>query len=160
MRDFNVSVYRALTRRRPAAKQEAFEEATKLRHQFRPLNDSEAEFLAQVVQNEQQKEQQLRNEMAAQLKAFRQERIAAEETDQAPNREAFNAHPDSSVAHVDWTASKKRRKPPTDLDLGVHKISKRVSDVRNEGVPVPQSTTSVTTATPSALVAYDSDSDG
>lgn len=151
-----------------AAKQEAFEEATKLRHQFRPLNDGEADFLAQVAKEEQQREQQMRSEMTQQLEAFRKERSAVEEAESTHPVEASHPDPGSLVAPVDWTTNKKRRKPPTDSDVRVPKISKGpqtashstpISGVHETANTAPSSEASVPKTTPSALVAYDSESD-
>lgn len=58
------------------AKQAAFEEANKLKNQFRALDDDEIEFLDEVVQRQRKEEEAKRKEMEEGLKLFRQARKA------------------------------------------------------------------------------------
>ncbi|EMD00916.1 hypothetical protein BAUCODRAFT_61185 [Baudoinia panamericana UAMH 10762] len=61
-----------------AAKQEAFEEATRLRNQFRTLDEDEVDFLDSVLESTRNKEAEVRQETTDQLEAFRQRKEAAE----------------------------------------------------------------------------------
>ncbi|KAL2685120.1 hypothetical protein Neosp_006216 [[Neocosmospora] mangrovei] len=55
-----------------AAKQAAFEEQTKLRNQFRALDDDEIEFLDEIRANKRAEEERVRRETEEGLKAFRE----------------------------------------------------------------------------------------
>ncbi|KAF6815173.1 hypothetical protein CSOJ01_03625 [Colletotrichum sojae] len=54
-----------------AAKQAAFEEANKIKNQFRPLDDDEIEFLDEVRQSARAEEERVRRETEEGLAAFR-----------------------------------------------------------------------------------------
>ncbi len=56
------------------AKQAAFEEANKLKNQFRALDDDEIEFLDEVAQRQRKEEEGLRKEMEDGLRMFREAR--------------------------------------------------------------------------------------
>ncbi|KAL2189951.1 hypothetical protein L209DRAFT_147244 [Thermothelomyces heterothallicus CBS 203.75] len=55
-----------------AAKQAAFEEAHRLRNQFRPLDDDEVEFLDEVRMRKRREEEEARREVERGLAAFRE----------------------------------------------------------------------------------------
>ncbi|KAF7543346.1 hypothetical protein G7046_g10019 [Stylonectria norvegica] len=55
-----------------AAKQAAFEEQSKLRNQFRALDDDEVEFLEEVREKKRTEEDRVRRETEEGLKAFRE----------------------------------------------------------------------------------------
>jgi len=57
-----------------AAKQAAFEEARKLRNQFRALDDDEVEFLEGIRAREREESERVRNEVERGLERFREER--------------------------------------------------------------------------------------
>lgn len=107
-----------------AAKQEAFEEATKLRNQFRPLDDSEVAFLESVKLKEEAKARAEREETQEQLAAFRREREAAEE--KARELEASQEPlPGNGEAITEkWTATKKRRRAKEDEKTATSKSLK------------------------------------
>ncbi|KAJ4272210.1 hypothetical protein NW762_000921 [Fusarium torreyae] len=56
----------------PAAKQAEFEEQTKLRNQFRALDDDEIEFLDEIRANKRAEEERVKRETEEGLKAFRE----------------------------------------------------------------------------------------
>ncbi|KAG6087300.1 hypothetical protein E4U15_008085 [Claviceps sp. LM218 group G6] len=56
-----------------AAKQAAFEEQTKIRNQFRPLDDDEIEFLDEVKAAKRMEEERVRRETEEGLRAFREQ---------------------------------------------------------------------------------------
>ncbi|KAJ5135819.1 uncharacterized protein N7515_005097 [Penicillium bovifimosum] len=60
------------------AKQEAFEEKSRLRNQFRSLDEDEIEFLDSVLESTRAQEAAVKRETAAQLEAFRRQREEAE----------------------------------------------------------------------------------
>ena len=53
-------------------KQEAFEEKTKLKNQFRPLDDEEIGFLDRIVDDTNEQEEERKKEESEQLKQFRE----------------------------------------------------------------------------------------
>ncbi|ROW05095.1 hypothetical protein VSDG_00573 [Cytospora chrysosperma] len=55
-----------------AAKQAAFEEANKIKNQFRPLDDDEVEFLEDVRSRRREEEERLRRETEEGLRGFRE----------------------------------------------------------------------------------------
>ncbi|KAK5091228.1 hypothetical protein LTR05_001409 [Lithohypha guttulata] len=96
-----------------AAKQEAFEEATKLRNQFRPLDESEVEFLEGIKHKERVELASVRNDTAEQLRAFRKEQAAAEQL--GPDIvEGQAQHHTSNDGKSVWKATKKRRRLDAD----------------------------------------------
>lgn len=60
-----------------AAKQAAHDEATRLRNQFRALDEDEVEFLADVREAKRAEEERVRRETEEGLKAFREGRVVA-----------------------------------------------------------------------------------
>lgn len=170
-----------------AAKQEAFEEATKVRNQFRPLDESEVAFLESVKQKQKAEAINVRKETEEQLAAFRKEREAAEE--KARELEASQAAKEGSAeaANETWTTTKKRRRAKDDDKLGTSKSLKSSASteearpslathdvIQSSGKPTPEKPTSSiesletahkaaaaqTTSKPVAsLVSYDSESD-
>ncbi|KAK5074592.1 hypothetical protein LTR70_010135 [Exophiala xenobiotica] len=166
-----------------AAKQEAFEEATKLKNQFRPLDDAEVDFLESIKQKERSESASVRKQTAEQLDAFRRERAVAEQLAQEQQEQSDARDPKQ------WITTKKRRRPlAEDQAAGTkaRKLSTNDSDksATSEGDPEaasptetalktgPASGTNVAAAAteasksspsphpaPSNLVAYDSDSD-
>lgn len=111
-----------------AAKQEAFEEATKLRNQFRPLDDGEVAFLELVKSRENAKVRAEREETQEELARFRREREAAEEKvreleatqESSPGGENANAET--------WTATKKRRRIREDENVPTIKVLRTSTD--------------------------------
>ena len=112
-----------------AAKQEAFEEATRLKHQFRTLDDGEVEFLDSVTQAERQKEASVKKANAEGLEAFRRQR---EEVERTEIEQSIN-----EVREEDWSTKKKRKR---DREIeGVTKLkARRLSS--NAGVEANSST--------------------
>lgn len=89
-----------------AAKEEAFQESTKLRNQFRSLAEDEVEFLDSVLETTRAQEAALRKETSDQLDVFRQQQEAADR--------ASRSQLDESVAvtsSTEWTTAKKRKRP-------------------------------------------------
>lgn len=107
-----------------AAKQEAFEEATKIRNQFRPLDDSEVAFLESVKLKEEAKARAEREETQEQLAAFRREREEAGEKarDLEASQEALRGSEDAPAEK--WTTTKKRRRAKEDEKAATSKVLK------------------------------------
>lgn len=107
-----------------AAKQEAFEEATKLRNQFRPLDDSEVAFLESVKSKEEAKARAERQETQEQLAAFRREREAAEEEARELEAAQEALRGGKETPSATWTATKKRRRAKDDEKIAASKSLK------------------------------------
>lgn len=120
-----------------AAKQEAFEEATKVRNQFRPLDDSEVAFLESIKQKQKVEAINVRKETEEQLATFRREREEAEE--KARELEASHSAREGSgeVTSETWTTTKKRRRAKDDDKLGVSKSLKSSASTGEERPPLP-----------------------
>ncbi|KAI8215981.1 hypothetical protein K4K54_000378 [Colletotrichum sp. SAR 10_86] len=64
-----------------AAKQAAFEEANKIKNQFRPLDDDEIEFLDEVREAKRAEEERVRRETEEGLAAFRRAQLGKRPAD-------------------------------------------------------------------------------
>jgi len=114
-----------------AAKQAAFEEQSRLKNQFRPLDDDEVDFLAEVRAAKLADEAQLRRETEDGLRHFREaqaerEREAREkeEKERAEDREI-------EVESEDWGVGRKRKR---ERGRGlVRGVRRRVSSVSDAG---------------------------
>lgn len=98
-----------------AAKQEAFEEANKIKHQFRALDEDEVEFLDSVLESTRAEEDRVKKETAEGLELFRKQQEEADkkartETDGAPAPEA------SAVLEEEWIAAGRKRKRVKDKE--------------------------------------------
>jgi hypothetical protein len=87
-----------------AAKQAAFEEANKLKNQFRPLDDDEVEFLDGVRQRKKAEEERLRRETEEGLKGFR------ELQSKMSSSEEGAAGDEASVETGGWSIGRKRKR--------------------------------------------------
>ncbi|OCK80644.1 hypothetical protein K432DRAFT_382005 [Lepidopterella palustris CBS 459.81] len=88
------------------AKQEAFEEAHKLKNQFRALDDEEVEFLDSVLESTRAAEAAIRKETTEKLDIFRKQREEAEKA-------ALEDQSGSSAAIIEeeqWIASGSRKR--------------------------------------------------
>ncbi|KAF2652871.1 hypothetical protein K491DRAFT_662984 [Lophiostoma macrostomum CBS 122681] len=95
-----------------AAKQEAFEEANRLKNQFRALDDDEAEFLDSVLEETRKKEAEVKKETLQQLDAFRKYR---EEAERRALAEQNAGSPEVEDAQAQWlTGGRKRKKGEKD----------------------------------------------
>ncbi|KAJ5366589.1 hypothetical protein N7541_000530 [Penicillium brevicompactum] len=98
--DEGKSLFEVLERNK-MAKQEAFEEKSRLRNQFRSLDEDEVDFLDSVMESTRAQEAAVKKDTADQLEAFRRQREKAEKVLQ-----------DSPLGEEDedWTAPRKRRR--------------------------------------------------
>ena len=137
-----------------AAKQEAFEESTRLKNQFRTLDEDEVEFLDSVLESTRAKEDAVRKETTEQLDLFRRQQ---EEADRALVRDSANG--------TDLTASRGAASPPADETNWVvsGKKRKRVQERDKEGLKgiklkksssTVDKSTSLDTASPSTLSTF------
>lgn len=86
------------------AKQEAFEEKSRLKNQFRSLDDDEVDFLDSVLESTRAKEAAVKKDTAEQLEAFRRQREKAEKVLREPSEVVEEGQGE------DWTAPRKRRR--------------------------------------------------
>ena len=114
-----------------AAKQAAFEEANRLRNQFRALDDDEIDFLDEVRQREREDEARARRELAAGLDGFRRAQRGAggekegEGAIAAGDAEA-GVEKDLAGQGEEWAASGRKRKRNKDRDRGLGGLVKGV----------------------------------
>lgn len=92
-----------------AAKQEAFEEAAKLKHQFQSLNEDEVEFLDSILERTRAEEDRVKRETQEGLALFRQQQ---EEADKKARRGSDGPAVESSLPPEDdsWVAGRKRKR--------------------------------------------------
>ncbi|CAI4216286.1 unnamed protein product [Parascedosporium putredinis] len=89
-----------------AAKQAAFEEKTKIRNQFRALDDDEIEFLDEVRASKRAEEERLKRETEEGLRAFRQAQKGG------PGADAQEADDEDGALEIgeDWGVGRKRKR--------------------------------------------------
>lgn len=106
-----------------AAKQEAFEEASRLKNQFRSLDDDEVEFLDSVLESTRAKEAEVKRETRDQLDAFRQLQNNAEKAAAAQEREGGDdLDGEKQGGGETWAAGPRKRKKGREGILGGVKI--------------------------------------
>jgi len=88
-----------------AAKQDAFEEAAKLKNQFRSLDNDEIDFLDSVLESEREKEKAFQTELNSQLADFRKQR---ERIEHASSGVENSTAVDNEIS--EWNATAKKRK--------------------------------------------------
>lgn len=88
------------------AKQEAFEEKSRLKNQFRSLDDDEVDFLDSVLESTRAKEAAIKKETADQLEAFRRQREQADKGLLGTSTEKV----DPGKAEDDWSAPVRKRR--------------------------------------------------
>ncbi|KAI4790774.1 hypothetical protein E4T45_13102, partial [Aureobasidium sp. EXF-8846] len=88
------------------AKQDAFEEAAKLKNQFRSLDQDEVEFLDTVMESTRAKEDAVKRETAERLEAFRRQQ---EDTEKASRGDAPEASNQSEADTWAFNARKRKR---------------------------------------------------
>lgn len=97
--------------RKLAAKQEAFEEANKLKNQFRALDEDEAEFLDSVLESTRAEEDRVKRETAEGLEAFRRQQDEADKKARRASSGEQNVE-EASIAleDVQWAVAGRKRK--------------------------------------------------
>ncbi|KAM0437591.1 hypothetical protein ACHAPT_001955 [Fusarium lateritium] len=106
-----------------AAKQAAFEEQTKLRNQFRALDDDEIEFLDEIRANKRAEEERVRRETEEGLKVFREQQKgdAGEKPEDEPGTEGGGES---------WEVGRKRKRVK---EREVKGLRRKVSAVEEDG---------------------------
>jgi len=131
-----------------AAKQEAFEEAAKLKHQFQSLNEDEVEFLDSILERTRAEEDRVKRETQEGLALFRQQQ---EEADKKARRGSNGAIPEEapSVEEELWIAGRKRKRTTKEKE-GLKGVKVRRSSTSTEGTK-PLQPSPKTPATPDAM---------
>ncbi|KAJ5827435.1 hypothetical protein N7447_004198 [Penicillium robsamsonii] len=108
------------------AKQEAFEEKSRLRNQFRSLDEDEVDFLDSVLESTRAREAAVKKETADQLEAFRRQREEAQK--------ALLESTSSDVTPVqgeDWAALARKRRRDKQRDLLIPGKKRKASATEN-----------------------------
>ena len=92
-----------------AAKQEAFEEAAKLKNQFRHLDEDEVDFLDSVLESTRQKEAEVKKDTGEQLEAFKRQQEEADRAARADDDEGLGqGSPTNDIPT--WAVGRKRKR--------------------------------------------------
>ncbi|RSM16576.1 hypothetical protein CEP52_000278 [Fusarium oligoseptatum] len=156
-----------------AAKQAAFEEQTKLRNQFRALDDDEIEFLDEIRANKRAEEERVRRETEEGLKAFRerQKGDAGEKPQDEPAAEGEGeswgvGRKRKRVKERDVKGLRRKVSAVEEDDKDEEPAKQRETEVKkkqSEEAKVPESKVETSTKPPEkkglGLVGYGSDSD-
>lgn len=149
-----------------AAKQAEFEEQSKIRNQFRALDDDEIEFLDEIRANKRAEEERVKRETEEGLKAFRERQKGDTVQDEAT---------DAQEGDESWEIGRKRKRNKEKNGKGFRRKVGSVEETdKKDGKPVedisqkveedkPQVATQPAAKPPEkkglALVGYGSDSD-
>jgi hypothetical protein len=94
-----------------AAKQEAFEEANRLKNQFRALDEDEVEFLDSVLESTRAEEDRVRRETAEGLELFRKQQEEADKKARTGSEGVSVAEEGSPTGEEEqWMAGGRKRK--------------------------------------------------
>lgn len=122
-------------------KQEAFEEAAKLKNQFRPLDESEVDFLEGVRRKQQAQATDVKQQTAEQLRAFREEQIAVQQINEDADHVETGVASTKIGANV-WTSSKKRRRQHDAEDNGDSMKARKTAPISGDGTTLDAGTKS------------------
>ncbi|RDW71948.1 hypothetical protein BP5796_07982 [Coleophoma crateriformis] len=99
-----------------AAKQEAFEEANRLKNQFRALDEDEVEFLDSVLESTRAEEERVRKETAEGLALFRRQQDEVDKKARAGGKGSQDAEIFPTREDDSWTGSNRKRKRVKDKE--------------------------------------------
>ncbi|TGO42991.1 hypothetical protein BHYA_0004g01180 [Botrytis hyacinthi] len=102
---------------KPAAKQDAFEEANKLKNQFRSLDEDEIEFLDSVLESTRAEEDRVRKETAEGLELFRKQQEDADKKARAADDDGAQTQDGSPVRGDEWGTTGRKRKRTKDKEV-------------------------------------------
>lgn len=129
-----------------AAKQEAFEEANRLKNQFRSLDEDEIEFLDSVLESTRKEEERVRRETKEGLEAFRKQQEEADKKARAGD-EAVDDRDVAAKTEEEWVTAGKKRKRAKEKEKGVLKGVKIRREATMDKKAEPAVLTAVTDAT-------------
>ncbi|KAJ5281295.1 hypothetical protein N7478_006667 [Penicillium angulare] len=125
------------------AKQEQFEEKTRLKNQFRSLDEDEVEFLDSVLESTRAQEAAVKKDTADQLEAFRKHREEAEKSALGPTSSDV-----TPAEEEEWSIpARKRRREKKDLLLPGKKRKSSTAEPSPEDTKTEQSAKGNTPAT-------------
>jgi hypothetical protein len=118
-----------------AAKEEAFQEANKLKHQFRALDEDEIDFLDSVLESTRAEEDRIKRETAEGLELFRQQQDEADKKARAGDIVSGEASP--TAAEQQWVAGARKRKRMKEKEgiKGVKALRSSSTTERRSSVP-------------------------
>ena len=99
-----------------AAKQEAFEEANRLKNQFRALDEDEAEFLDSVLESTRAEEARVKRETAEGLALFRKQQEADDKKARSGSDGPVNDEGSPTLEEESWIAGGRKRKRTKDKE--------------------------------------------
>ncbi|KAF7951460.1 hypothetical protein EAE96_006769 [Botrytis aclada] len=100
-----------------AAKQDAFEEANKLKNQFRSLDEDEIEFLDSVLESTRAEEDRVKRETAEGLELFRKQQEDADKKARAADDDGTQIQDGSPVREDEWGTTGRKRKRTKDKEV-------------------------------------------
>ena len=92
-----------------AAKQDAFEEANRLKNQFRALDQDEVDFLDSVLESTRKEEDRVRRETAEGLELFRKQQEDADKKARIGDEQS-PVEPSTVAEEEQWAAGARKRK--------------------------------------------------
>lgn len=99
-----------------AAKQEAFEEANRLKNQFRGVDEDEAEWLDSVLESTRAEEDRVKKETAEGLALFRQQQEEADKKARTGTNAATTEEGSPVAEEESWVAGGRKRKRTKDKE--------------------------------------------
>ena len=96
--------------KQPAAKEEAFQEANRLKNQFRSLDEDEVEFLDSVLESTRAEEERVKRETAEGLEQFRRQQEEVDKHARRGSEGAQFADEGSPAVEDEWVAGGRKRK--------------------------------------------------
>ncbi|TAQ88511.1 hypothetical protein B7494_g3151 [Chlorociboria aeruginascens] len=100
-----------------AAKQEAFEEANRLKNQFRSLDEDEIEFLDSLLESTRAEEARVKKETREGLEAFRRQQDEADMTRKESNGTTNTEDGSAIIEEEQWVAAGRKRKRAKDKEV-------------------------------------------
>ncbi|ORY56602.1 N-terminal domain of NEFA-interacting nuclear protein NIP30-domain-containing protein [Pseudomassariella vexata] len=118
-----------------AAKQAAFEEASRLRNQFRALDDDEIDFLDEVEEEKRKEEERIRRETEERLRRFKEAQRGLNEGEEGE----VGAGIGENEVGLEWSKGAAGRKRKREKDEKIKGLKRRVSsgvkvEAKEEGI--------------------------
>ncbi|KAH8808322.1 N-terminal domain of NEFA-interacting nuclear protein NIP30-domain-containing protein [Xylogone sp. PMI_703] len=130
-----------------AAKQEAFEEANRLKNQFRALDEDEVDFLDSVLESTRAEEARIKRETAEGLELFRRQQEEADKKLRAAGSTQTSDETSPTNDEEQWVAGMRKRKRAKEKE-----ILKGVKVRRSSSTTAPPSQASPSSAKESPAV--------
>lgn len=120
-----------------AAKQEAFEEANRLKNQFRGVDEDEAEWLDSVLESTRAEEDRVKKETAAGLALFRQQQEEADKKVRSGSNVGAIEEGSPTAEEETWVAGGRKRKRTKEKEgLKGVKIRRASTSTESEKKPI------------------------